>query len=178
MKIILLLALLLSMSGCILPPSDGYNVYISPKFSPEQTSQIRTALHLWQEAVGVLISEKDTCDNDTDDVCIVPVSQEQMNTFNTNKLVPGEFGFGYTLRQGNQSSWVYIVSSLGSDVFAKVALHESGHIMGLHHTQHGTVLCYEVECQPTAITCADKQQYWAIRGVDIPCSENYHLTGQ
>jgi hypothetical protein len=88
--------------------------------------------------------------------------------------------FGYTQRNEiTQSSDVYIENFIVAPAFYWAALHEMFHTLGAKHTQAGTVEYYWWGDNVSyTITCADQQQYYALRGVDIHCAVPYILTGQ
>jgi hypothetical protein len=174
--VLFLVAALFTSCTLALPVSEKYSVHIDPSTSIDQQALILKALDSWQESVGVEFQiDIGGCELGVYQVCIKTVSSAEM------KEITGENGvFGFTDRRWfDQSSKTYIVETLGVPQFSWAITHELGHTMGLQHTEAETVMYYWWGNDVSeTITCADRQQYYALRGAHIECAESYHLTGQ
>lgn len=166
------------LSGCQLPPSDHYSVSIDPGFTITEQEEIATALQAWHAATYVMFDMHiGSCEGGSYSICIRPSNDLG------NKSSGEVYGIDTSAGSWDQHGNIYMLSGVEPIVFNFGMRHELGHTLGLQHTQLGTVMYYNggwsADGDPMCeITCADTQQYWAVRGKEVKCSIPYQLTGQ
>lgn len=148
------------------PPGLTYSVAIDPAFSTAQTDAITAGLENWIASVPQLhlTYAIASCDSPAaDQVCMHPDSSPPDMT---DDIV------GDTQPAGDDNASVLIYVTRIADaaevdpsaLIQQTAAHEMGHALGLKHSATGTLMAADVQNQAPAITPADIDQFWSVRG--------------
>jgi hypothetical protein len=125
--------------------SDIYVFQVSPKFTFEQQQKLAQAFQSWEKVrpVHIQFAEGD-CPTSFDkvDACFIP-------TFSVEECLPDtKAAVGCTHATTNYIE-VHIDVSCGNiNTFYRLALHETGHVLGVGHSEdRSSVMYHEVTCK-------------------------------
>ena len=193
MRPYILAPLLMSCSIGITPGFD-YTVDIDPAFSSEQEASIILALQQWDRASdgrlhytsithGQCVELGQEIGNTPGDnqVCYIAKSAQWIK--DNDPFSSDPLAYTQLWPMSNHANVFLPIEELSSDKFALISLHESGHSLGLKHSQSDTLMCWDVGCMSATITCDDIAQFDDIRGVSdksktCPNGGTYTLSGK
>jgi hypothetical protein len=148
------------------PPGLTYQVAIDPTFTTDQVDAITAGLQNWIASVPQLQLTYAIAD------CNAPAPQQVCMHPNSSAPNMTDDVVGDTQPAGDDNATIFLYvdriqaaeEANPSKLVQQTAAHEMGHALGLKHTATGTLMAADVENQAPAITPADIDQFWSLRG--------------
>jgi len=189
------------LAACASPtPSSSYTLILDNSLSETTKEQVEEAASQWEVMLDhklsfTILSQSCNLPSglqgaldygigvDPKTLCVVASTGAYVD--NLVGAPPGFTTEGYTVRQADiDSAITYLpMDRDGKDtsaIMVQIIAHELGHGMAMHHTQSGTIMCWDTSCASPAQTCDDVAQWSDIRGMSdvsksCPKGGNYTL---
>jgi hypothetical protein len=178
MKFYLALCLLLC-SGCVdRMYNEKYTLYVDPRFTPSEQSDVISAAKMWEEEVHVVYKPVLVADMDCTKVqtsfntCVRPSTLKYVHSVTDSNAIAVTMWAG--MEHGNGEIYMamdyFYENTPQRDTFMSVVVHEMGHGLGLQHVSDDKRdVMYPDNYAHQYITCVDVHKYADLRGLAIPC---------